>query len=262
MLPTVDFCGIQMTRLLIGANPFGGFSHQNRERDAFMRNFHTPEQILNTWERAWKAGINTFVTNNETTHVVETTKKYIANGGPMNWIGQLAIGKFPNMEASIDSACAIGCKALFFHGGLMDKLFQEKDEKTVRAWVSHAKAKGVPVGVAGHLPEVHLWINKMDLVDFHVVPFFNCGSLHVAGGGDRFWLEDMPRAIDVIQTIQKPCIAYKVLGAGRIDAFTGLSYAYRNIKPGDVINLGMNRADNDNIVEEDVRIVAELLHSK
>jgi len=33
MLPTVDFCGLTVTRLIIGANPFGGYSHQNRERD-------------------------------------------------------------------------------------------------------------------------------------------------------------------------------------------------------------------------------------
>lgn len=262
MLPTVDFCGIQMTRLLIGANPFGGFSHQNRQRDAFMKAFHTPEQILITWERAWQAGINTFVTNTETKHVVETTQKYLANGGPMNWVGQLGTGQFPSMEATVDFACQTGCKALFFHGGLMDKLYQQKDEKTVRAWVAYAKTKGVPVGIAAHCPDVHLWVNQMDIVDFHVVPLFNCGSLHTAGGGDRFWLEDMPRAIDVIQAVSKPCIAYKVLGAGRIEAKTGLSYAYRNIKPGDVVNLGMNRADNDNIVEEDVQIVADILSGK
>ena len=262
MLPTVDFCGIKMTRLLIGANPFGGFSHQNKERDAFMRNFHTPEQIMITWERAWKAGINTFVTNTETKHVIETTKKYIAEGGPMNWIGQLGRGDFPNMEATIDFACETGCKALFFHGGMVDNLFRDNDENSIRAWVAHAKAKGIPVGVAAHSPKSHIWVNKMDIVDFHVVPLFNCGSLHDAGGGEKFWIEDMQRAVDFIQSVKKPCIAYKVLGAGRIDAYTGLSYAYRNIKPGDVVNLGMNRADNDNIVEEDVKIVADLLAGK
>ena len=66
MLPTVNFCGIEMTKMLIGANPFGGFSHQNKARDEQMRNYHTPERIIETWNRAWKAGINTFVTNNET----------------------------------------------------------------------------------------------------------------------------------------------------------------------------------------------------
>ena len=33
MLPTVDFCGLKVTRLIIGANPFGGFSHQSEQRD-------------------------------------------------------------------------------------------------------------------------------------------------------------------------------------------------------------------------------------
>ena len=46
MLPTVDFCGLTVTRLIIGANPFGGFSHQNRERDQDMRTYYTPERIM------------------------------------------------------------------------------------------------------------------------------------------------------------------------------------------------------------------------
>jgi len=66
MLPTVDFCGLQVTRLLVGANPFGGFSHQTPERDAEMVAYHTPERIRETWNRAEVAGINTMVTNNET----------------------------------------------------------------------------------------------------------------------------------------------------------------------------------------------------
>jgi len=37
MLPTVDFCGLEVARLIIGANPFGGYSHQNPERNAEMR---------------------------------------------------------------------------------------------------------------------------------------------------------------------------------------------------------------------------------
>ena len=227
-----------------------------------MKSFHTPEQILITWERAWKAGINTFVTNTETRHVVETTKKYISEGGPMNWIGQLGKGAFPNMESTIDFAVQTGCKALFIHGGMMDRLYKENDERTVNAWVEHAKAQGIPVGIAGHSPKTHLWVDKMDLVDFHVIPLFNCGSLHDAGGGEHFWLEDLQRSIEVIQSISKPCIAYKVLAAGRIDATMGLGFAYRNIKPGDVVNLGMNRGDNDNIVEEDVQIVSDLLSGK
>jgi hypothetical protein len=39
MLPSVDFCGLKVTRLVLGANPFAGFSHQNmlEENTAIVR---------------------------------------------------------------------------------------------------------------------------------------------------------------------------------------------------------------------------------
>lgn len=259
MLPTVDFCGLTMTRLLIGANPFGGFSHQNKARDDAMRTYHTPERILETWDRAWNAGINTFVTNNETAHVIETTQRYLAMGGPMQWIAQVSFRTFESMEDAIDLVAAIGCRAMFFHGGLIDRLFAEKDSATLRQWVNYAKAKGVPVGVAAHNLQAHEWVHAMNIVDFHSVPFFNCGSVHSKAGGERFQLEDMAQAVALIRALDKPCIAYKILGAGRIDPVMGFDYALRNIKPGDVINVGMNRLDCDNMVEENADLVTRLL---
>ncbi|PIZ41546.1 MAG: hypothetical protein COY42_19150, partial [Armatimonadetes bacterium CG_4_10_14_0_8_um_filter_66_14] len=69
MIPTVDFCGLNATRLIIGANPFGGYSHQNPQRDKEMVSYYTIERIKETWQRAEAAGINTMITNNETPHV-------------------------------------------------------------------------------------------------------------------------------------------------------------------------------------------------
>ncbi|MBT5831468.1 MAG: hypothetical protein HOH77_14870, partial [Candidatus Latescibacteria bacterium] len=63
MLPSVDFCGLRVNRLIVGANPFGGFSHQSKARNAEMIDFHTLEQIHETWSRAESAGINTMITN-------------------------------------------------------------------------------------------------------------------------------------------------------------------------------------------------------
>ncbi len=259
MLPTVDFCGLSLTRLLIGANPFGGFSHQNAARDEAMRAYHTPEQILETWARAWKAGINTFVTNNETQQVIDTTEKYLSAGGLMQWIAQVSFRTYASMEEAIDRATAIGCQAMYFHGGLIDELFAERDASRVRQWVDYARKKGLPVGIAAHAPQAHEWVNKMNIVDFHAVPFFNCGSVHSKGSGEKFQLDDISRSVELIRTLPKPCIAYKVLAAGRIDPAMGFDYALRNIKPGDVINVGMNRLDNDLMVEENAALVARLL---
>ena len=52
VLPTVDFCGFTLTRLLIGANPFGGFSHQSPQRNQEMLSYYTQERIIETWQRA------------------------------------------------------------------------------------------------------------------------------------------------------------------------------------------------------------------
>jgi len=114
------------------------------------------------------------------------------------------------------------------------------------------------MGVAGHSPEAHRWVNSLELVDFHTVCFFNCGSLHY-GKGDKFYLGDVFRAVDVINEIEKPCIAYKIMGAGRIEAAMAFEYAFESIKPGDVVNVGMHRGDNDNMVEENVALVAKTL---
>ncbi len=257
-LPQVDFCGLKVTRLVIGANPFGGYSHQSEARDAAMRSYYTVERIIETWRRAEAAGINTMIANNETPHVFRALQEYLGAGGGLQWIAQLNCIHKPDMAAAIDEAVALGCKALFFHGTLVDEACAKKDEEKLRRWCGHARASGVPVGVAGHDPQTHVWVDSLGLVDFHMVCFFNCGSVH-EGGGERFDLADAFTASGVIRRIRKPCIGYKIMGAGRIEARMAFEYAFGNIKPGDVVNVGMHRGDKDGMVEENAALVREIL---
>jgi hypothetical protein len=257
MLPTVDFCGFESTRLIIGANPFGGYSHQNADRDEAMRSYHTVDRIIETWHRAEAAGINTMISNNETPHVVEAMGQYLGAGGNLNWIAQVNCLS-SGMLDSVDIVTDMGCKALFFHGGQVDNLYTQEDEETLRSWIDHAKAKGIPVGVAAHHPNVHYWVDGLDIADFHMVCFFNCGSLH-SGAGHKFGLADVGPAAECTRRIQKPCIGYKIMGAGRIDARMAFEYAFDGIKPTDLVNVGMHRGDNDNMVEENAGIVRDIL---
>jgi hypothetical protein len=258
MLPIVDFCGFDVTRLIIGANPFGGFSHQNPERDRAMRTYYTAERIMETWDRAWEAGINTMITNNETPHVIQTTAEYLAKGGPLQWIAQINNNAEKDMRVAIDRVVEIGCKAGYLHGGVVDRLYAERDARTLRAYIRHGQAQGIPMGVAGHSPVVHDWVDSLDLVDFHAVCFFNCGSLH-SGRGERFRLADVFEAVKGIQRLKKPCIGYKIMGAGRIDPRMAFEFAFEHIKPTDVVNVGMHRGDRDAMVEENVALVQEIL---
>ncbi|MBT3379288.1 MAG: hypothetical protein HN742_03695 [Lentisphaerae bacterium] len=72
-------------------------------------------------------------------------------------------------------------------------------------------------------------------------------------------LADLAPAVETIQTIQKPCIGYKIMAAGRIDAQMAFEYAYDHIKPGDVVNVGMHRGDNDDMVKENAAMVQQIL---
>ncbi|MBN1675785.1 MAG: hypothetical protein JXR37_32375 [Kiritimatiellae bacterium] len=258
MLPTVDFCGLQLTRLLIGANPFGGFSHQTRDRNEAMRAYHTPARILETWSRAEASGINTMVTNNESPNVMEAVRAYLGGGGGLQWIAQVAMHSTNDMIRSIDTVVEMGCKAVYIHGDLVDGLYDKRDESRLRAWLDHARSLGVPAGVAGHSPATHRWVYELGAADFHVVCFFRCGSVH-RGEGLRFKLEDLPRAAECVRAIAKPCIGYKIMAAGRIDAQMAFEYAFTHIKPTDVVNVGMHRGDKDDMVEENAAIVRGLL---
>ena len=258
MLPTVEFCGLNATRLIIGANPFGGFSHQGQERNKEMLAYHTPDRIIETWGRAAAAGINTMITNNESPNVVQAVKEYLAGGGGLQWIAQVNNRTAPSMFHAIDAVLEMGCKALYFHGQRVEELYTARDDKTLRSWIDRGHAAGIPAGVAGHAPEAHAWVDGLDIVDFHAVCFFNCGSLH-AGKGEKFHLSDVARAVDMIRRIRKPCIGYKIMGAGRMDARMAFEYAFEQIKPSDVVNVGVHRADKDDMVEENVALVREIL---
>ena len=261
MLPRVDFCGLKVTRLIVGANPFGGYSHQNAERDLEMREYYTVERIRETWARAEAAGINTMVTNNETPHVLQSVREYRRDGGTLQWIAQVNRRVQPDMSVDIREAVELGCKALYFHGGLVDDAYRRRDADTLRAWCDQARSYGVPAGVAGHAPEAHRWVDGLGIADFHAVCFFNCGSLH-DGKGSMFRLGDMVPAVDAIRAIRKPCIAYKIMGAGRIDPRKALEFAFTGIKPTDVVNVGMHRGDKDDMVEADAAIARGILDSE
>jgi hypothetical protein len=223
-----------------------------------MISYYTVERIFETWQRAEQVGINTMITNNESSHVVQAVRKYRGDAGPLQWIAQVNFRQKADMFAAIDEVVSIGCKALYFHGALVDDAYLRKDDALLRSWCEYARSKNVPVGVAGHSPEAHLWVDSLKIVDFHCVCFFNCGSLHV-GKGDKFDLADVFQATECIQRIQNPCIAYKIMGAGRIESRMAFEYAFGHIKPGDVVNVGMYRGDKDGIVEENASIVRAIL---
>lgn len=255
-LPTVPFGPHRISRLIIGGNPFSGFSHQSPERDEEMMDYYTVDRIKQTLLQCEEAGINTCLLRTDA-HICRMLREYRNEGGRLQWIAQQDPAE--SLEDNIRRAIASGAVAYFIHGGIADGLYAEGKLSRIDELIGAVKANGLMAGVAGHAPEVHVAVYEAGIpADFHMVSFYNCGSLH-AGEGERFEPADPPKAVETIQRIDKPCIAYKVLGAGRVPAGPGLRYAYENIKPTDAVVIGMFTKDNPRMVADNAALVTELL---
>ena len=256
-LPTVDFCGLRITRLVLGGNPFGGFSHQTPERNRHMLDYYTPERIIETLRRAEAAGINTFITNNGP-EMLAVVRRYFAEGGSLQWIAQINDRYLGCMLKAADEAADVGASAVYLHGRETEDKCFSRDAEGLTASLDRIRSHGLPAGVAAHGPEIHQWVRELGVADFHAHAFFRCGSLHT-GQGLKFKLHDMPAAVEWIRSTPKPCIGYKIMGAGRLDAEMAFQYAFDNIKPTDIVNVGMHRGDKDDMVEENVALVRKIL---
>jgi hypothetical protein len=59
-LPTVRIGQHEITRMIIGSNPFYGYSHASSNLDQHMRDWATPDNVLAALKEAEKNGITTF----------------------------------------------------------------------------------------------------------------------------------------------------------------------------------------------------------
>ncbi|MFQ6131476.1 MAG: hypothetical protein ACE5R4_05535 [Armatimonadota bacterium] len=233
MLPTVKLGSLDVTRLIIGGNPFSGGSHFSGERDKQMRDWHTVERIKQTLREGEQAGINTFLGRADN-HIMRMLNEYWNEGGTLQWIAQTAPER-ASQPANIDQAVGFGASAVFLHGGMSDKMFRAGNFDQLRPWVDHVRKKGVACGMATHNTEVLRHAVDTELpVDFFMTCFYD-----VYVRGDVYLPEDREAMTDLILQINAPCIAYKVMAAARNDPEEAFEYAYRRIKATDAVCVGI-----------------------
>jgi hypothetical protein len=87
-LPTIKLGKLSVSRLILGSNPFFGFSHQSQELDEEMRRYHTSERIKMVLDQAADHGINA-VAAPPYEHWIKLFQEYIKSGGKLRiWIAQ------------------------------------------------------------------------------------------------------------------------------------------------------------------------------
>jgi hypothetical protein len=244
MLPTTRLGSLEVTRLVIGGNPFSGHSHWSAERSREMVDWYTAARIKQTLQEAEAAGINTFLGRADN-HIMRLLHEYWQEGGGIQWIAQTAPER-ASVEANIDQAIGAGARAVYLHGGMVDTTFRAGRFDDLVPWVEHIRERGVPAGLATHNTEVLRHAVGAGLpVDFFCACFYD-----IYLRGEVYLPEDREAMSALVRGVEKPCVAYKIMAAGRNDPEEAFAYAYRRIKPIDTVCVGMFTRDHATQVAE------------
>jgi hypothetical protein len=160
-------------------------------------------------------------------------------------------------------------------GEVVDVAYQTNAMNGIREWCKKARDLGVVVGVGTHKPEVITLVEEQNWdVDFYAGCVYNrtrtdaewrkvlSGEL-MENSREIYMQSDPPRMYKVMKQTRKPCFAFKIMAAGRIDptrAAQAFQTAFDSIKPTDAVMVGIFPRVSDE-VREDAEIVSGILRA-
>ena len=253
-LPTVDFCGINTSRLIVGSNPFCGKSHYSARDDAAMREYFDDGRIVETLFACEDEGMTVFQMRGDD-RFCRVAERYFREGGRMRWFTQNDPGLLP-YEENIKRVLASGASTVYLHGTVTDRLYDAGRIDEIERLLRFIADQGVPTGLGTHMPEVISFAEGMGWpVDFYMASVFNLSRMDRAGevpmpseNGETFYADDRAPMFAAVKATKKPCLVLKILGAGRLcrtkeatdEAFRT---AFASIKPNDCVIVGLFRAE-------------------
>jgi hypothetical protein len=257
-METVKFGELDVSTMILGGNPFSGFSHQSPERDEEMVRYFTTEAIKDTMHQAEALGVNTFLGRADR-HIRRTLMEYWNEGGEIQWLAQTC-PEYASLPGCVAGALAAGASAVYIHGGQMDYLYAQNELDIVYDVIAQIKEAGAAAGIAAHNPDVHRWANEHLDLDFHMCSYYNPSSRdenaeHQAGVREVFSDDDRAAMVEVIKELQAPAIHYKVMAAGRKSPQEAFDFVADHLRPQDAVCVGVFPKDKPGMLAEDVRLL-------
>jgi hypothetical protein len=260
-VPKMQFGGVQISRLVAGCNPFYGFAHFNNMLGTVMREYYTQERVCEVLHQCNRFGINAhnFVLLGRAR---EDWERFLSEGGHMHLILQ-------GMGDPAPAYAALKPLAIYHHGEATDRAWQNGSLAPVKEWCKKARDLGVMVGVGSHQPEVLARVEEEGWdVDFYAGCVYNrtrtidewkrvLNNELLEMQGDVYLRSDPPRMYRFMRQTAKPCFAFKIMAAGRIEA-AGADQAFRtafeSIKPIDGVFIGLFPRVRDEVRENAERV--------
>jgi len=246
-LPTISLGRYQVTRLVAGWNPIGGHSYLGPHMDQHMREYFTAEKAAEFLLDCERAGMNThqFSPGDKAETMLRLARE---QGSKMNFIC-LHSGR-DGIKGMVERTSPV---AMSHHGGVTDRLLSEGKFNEVHDYVKAAHDQGLLAGVSAHNPDcIQRIADEGWEVDFFMTCFYFLTRKMFPGHADPetlemvypFYRNDPQVMTRVVRQVKQPCLAFKILGAGRMCASQetvreAFRFAFANIKPSDAVIVGM-----------------------
>lgn len=257
---------VEVSRFLVGSNPFSGFSHLGIETDQAMRRWFSVGRIKEVLRQAESLGI-TGILGRVDLHMIRMILEYRTEGGTLQWLAQTCPGVGPQVEC-IHAARDSGAVACHLHGGHMDWLFAQGRAEEAFPLIELIHESGMAAGMAAHRPEVHRWAEASGLpVDYYMCSYYNPiprenTPEHRAGLQEVYAEPDRLAMMELIAELTKPAIHYKVMAAGRNDPAEAFGRVADNLRAGDLCCVGIYHEHKPDMLAEDVRLFTEALDAR
>ena len=246
-LPQLRLGKYSLSRLICGNNPFGGGSHLSVFVNREMRKYYTPEQVFKTLRRCREVGINCWQGSGGS---LDLYRRFVEAGGKMHYIA-IASGSASGVKKLADG----GCIAVAHHGETTDNLFKSGKIDRIGEYLKKVRDAGLLAGVSTHMPDV---VDAIESKGWDVDYYMTCvyerhrsaevlkkllGRVPIPVG-EVYLQEDPPRMFKVMRQTKRPCLAFKILAAGRLsDRRQWVEQAFRDtfksIKPNDGVIVGI-----------------------
>ena len=254
-LPTIQIASHNITRLIIGGNPYSGISHHSTAASKAMEDYYTTNQIISDLAQAEQNGINTVLARADK-HIMRTLNEYWNAGGNIQWIAQTPKHtEYNNLNDYLQIIARYNPIAIYHHGGTTDMLSAEGKLNTLEDNIKRIRDLGCAVGIGTHDP----FILKYCYSEGFDVDFYVCALYNHTKHREMYLSADREIAVSAIQAIPTPIIAIKVLAAGRNEPNDAFHFALENIKPIDAMAVGMYTKYQSDQIEQNAQTVSEII---
>lgn len=257
-LPAVPLGGSRVSRLIAGGNPMRGFSHSSKKLSQHMLDYFSAPQITKFLLDCEAQGITTFQSSYSETVRDGLTGAW-ERGSKIQFICLTS-----DRHKDLEEVLRLKPVAICHHGGVTDSLFRARDFDKVHDFVKKVHDAGVLAGISTHKPDN---VARIEDADWENELYMTCLYDMTRTGeeldkllghrvlGEVFVASDPPRMAARIRQVRKPCLAFKILAAGRLcetqkELQEAFRFAYANIKPEDAVIVGMYPVFSDEIRED------------